>query len=234
MNLGLLNGLTRSGTLDVKPKDESEHSKSVGAKAHELLEGHSEDRQVKIFKKFLNHNWDKLSKVHVPWYMPEWIGGLGLPWVGRKVGDASLVDIDEYMSKVTYMFGPTELDRLKATTILLNWKQKHPSKVPANGIWQIHEYVMGRLPAKVESSFTPSSTEKAFQETYASISRETLFSEFPDFIADSDSKTTDPAVHTLRKNERIWRAASPLRPACKLETLTSRQTYDHFPVLYVN
>ena len=234
VNLGLLNGLTRSGTLDAKPKDESEHSKSIGAKAHELLRGHAPERQVKVFKKFLNHNWKKLNEVHVPWYMPEWIGGLGLPWVGRKVGDASLVDVDEYAARVSYEFGPTELDRLKANTILLNWSTKHPTKVPPVAIWQIHEYVMGRLPEKPKVSLLPSSSEKDYQLLYASLARETLFSEFLDFVTEADSASTDPAVHTLRKNERIWSKASPLRPAIPLDSLIPRETYDHFPVIYVN
>lgn len=235
VNLGLLNGLTRSGTLDVKPKSESESSKTVGAKAHELLKGHSEERSVKIFKKFLNHNWKKLNEVRVPWYMPEWIGGLGLPWVGRKVGAASLEDVDEYSQHISYEYGPTRLDRLLAHGILLNWNEKHPTKMPATGIWQIHDYVMGRLPMQpVTSLVSNPELEKAYESTYAAISQETLFTEFPDFIADADSSNTDPQVHVLRRNERLWSKAAPVGPPCSFEALAPRSTYQYLPVAFIN
>jgi hypothetical protein len=235
INLGLLNGLTRSGTLEVKPQSDP-FQKSVGAKAHKLVSGHSNERQVKIMKKFINHNWDKLNEVYVPWFMPEWIGGLGLPWVGPNVGGKDITDIDEYKANLVYEFGPSELDLLKAHNILLNWRHRSPQSIPASSEWKIHEYAMSRLPVKPERRRIQKGQKvplNDFDKLYASLCNETLLAEFPDEFLGSTTQR-DVGIQVLRKNEKLWTKTKPLRPACSLESLVPRTTFNYLPCVVQN
>jgi hypothetical protein len=52
---------------------------SIGRNCHYLLDSCPFEDEQRVYKMFLNRNWEALSKARVPWFLPEALGGLGLP-----------------------------------------------------------------------------------------------------------------------------------------------------------
>jgi len=90
VNMGLLNNIKRSGG------DESTSFMSIGAKCTKLVEGSPPELQERVLGQYIHlHSFQKLDKngnpkgpvpflkqVGVPWFIPEYLNGLGLPIVG--------------------------------------------------------------------------------------------------------------------------------------------------------
>jgi hypothetical protein len=82
VNIGLLYGMKRSeGHSGMRDLDDQYGS--IGSKARELIRGCPADLQGKCLQLFLRENHDMLESTHLPWYIPEWLGGLGLPEVNE-------------------------------------------------------------------------------------------------------------------------------------------------------
>jgi hypothetical protein len=82
INLGLLFGLTRSGGEGTKPHD------TLGARAHALLEQGPPDMRETLLASFIHRNQAELGTRNVPWFIPEALGGIGLPTAGRFIARA--------------------------------------------------------------------------------------------------------------------------------------------------
>lgn len=91
VNLGLMMGFTRSG----ESASEDDDNKSIGARARKLLEtcpdidipGYGENEgfrlREKLLTNFISLNSYKLKQKMRPWFIPERLGGCGLPCIGR-------------------------------------------------------------------------------------------------------------------------------------------------------
>lgn len=88
VNMGLLMGMTRSGISD--PKKDG----TIGSRARELIRlcpdftitdsrGEQFSMREKVLGSFIGGNLEKLKAYHLPWFIPEKFGGLGLPCVGK-------------------------------------------------------------------------------------------------------------------------------------------------------
>lgn len=81
VNLGLLFGLTRS---QGETSDNLSHeSGSVGARATALLQQAPDFLRERLLGQFIHLHKDELTVVEVPWFLPEHMGGLGLPIIGQ-------------------------------------------------------------------------------------------------------------------------------------------------------
>jgi hypothetical protein len=124
VNMGLLMGQKRSGA-----KSSSHYSQEAnftfGARYRELIRtGPTWMREV-LHSTFINSNRAELEKYKIPWFVPEWIGGLGLVGVAQ----------------------PSELDRRICTRILLNWKKSRPYPLGSKvGEWKIRDLALKGLP----------------------------------------------------------------------------------------
>lgn len=102
VNMGLVKGLKRSGagmgTVD-------DPFKSFGARYRDLIRSAPQWAKEACHTAFIKANKEVLDKcTPIPWYVPEWLGGLGL----------------------TGLHAPSDLDRRIARMILYNWAAKRP------------------------------------------------------------------------------------------------------------
>jgi len=98
VNLGLLHGQTRSetGKLTEAKMTDLGLPESLGKIAEYLLETSPPGSREKVYKAFLNRHWKQLTRKIakpkkgqkaqgqlLPWFLPEHLGGLGLPAFGK-------------------------------------------------------------------------------------------------------------------------------------------------------
>jgi len=90
VNLGLLKGYKRSeikaSVADVGLSD------SIGAVARFLVDESPARCREAILKKYLNTHWKKLTKTSIPWFLPEHLGGLGIPRPESNIGQKNLAN----------------------------------------------------------------------------------------------------------------------------------------------
>jgi hypothetical protein len=90
VNLGLLKGYKRSevkaAVADVGLSD------SIGAIARWLVESSPPSAREWVLKKYLNRHWSELSKTSLPWFLPEHLGGLGIPRPASAIGQKNLAN----------------------------------------------------------------------------------------------------------------------------------------------
>jgi hypothetical protein len=103
VNMGLMNGLKRSGQ-SMGLRDQSDPHDNIGTRYRELMRTVPPSMKETVHKNFINRHRELLTATHLPWYVPEWIGGLGM------------IGFQE----------PSELDLRIARMILMNWKRTRP------------------------------------------------------------------------------------------------------------
>lgn len=87
-NMGIIKGYKRStkgGTDKISLRDIMTEQ-SIGANCTYLINNCPENIKGKAYKLFLNENWQLLQRYKIPWYLPERLGGLGLP-IGKYIDD---------------------------------------------------------------------------------------------------------------------------------------------------
>jgi hypothetical protein len=105
VNMGLLRGQKRSGIGRQGLVDPRQPMSNIGARYRELIENCPILLRRAVHRQFLTTNASILEKARpAPWFVPTWIGGLGL------LGFA----------------GPSKLDLRVAQMILFNWRKKRP------------------------------------------------------------------------------------------------------------
>lgn len=77
LRLSLLYGLQRSSGAQGSGTGLS----SLGAQAHELLDSCPSKMRERVLHSWLANHWDEVSSTRLPWFVPEALGGLGLPIV---------------------------------------------------------------------------------------------------------------------------------------------------------
>jgi hypothetical protein len=209
VNLGLMYGLKRSGgSMGVEDLDDSRTS--IGARARELLKWTPDGLQVPAMKTFLRSHKEVLSAFPtIPWFVPEWLGGFGIPpgpW-----GEASVLDL-----KI-------------ARRILLNWKKTRPILLGREqATWKLWELATEKLP---QPKFT---TEKGWwteeYDNIAGLSVVNLLFDSTKSITDLKRMTKKSKVTVaLRHNEKLWSpstgvASEPL----ERERLTFEPLYPNY------
>jgi hypothetical protein len=149
INMGLLSGKGRStsGKMDAVTVADWGTLNSVSQNAHTLLhECWPEDREI-VLKAYINYNWELLTKTSLPWFLPEHLGGLGLPIVGE--------------------FKPTAKDLRLASAFYAHGKL--PAKRPEGVSWNTWKYAQDRIKAK---PLQMASTLNAMYEFQTSSSKE--------------------------------------------------------------
>jgi hypothetical protein len=143
INLGLAFGMKRStkGCLEKAQIKKIGDDDSLGSICQELVRLAPEYCKESVLKLFINKNHDKLTSTKLPWFLPEVLGGLGLPPQGR--------------------FQPSKEDLRLATVI----KNHHISALSSYKLkdWEIWKYAkdrVGKLPslASIQQEFTVSTS----------------------------------------------------------------------------
>jgi hypothetical protein len=134
VNLGLCFGLKRSTKGDLTRTNVSDigTEQSWGAIAHDLRKTCPTKFWGRAYKLFLNQNWEAMSQTKRPWFLPERLGGLGLP-------------VDEEHQ-------PTEKDlRLAAAVYKLGGLPANPQMTTWK-IWSIAQKVQEKIKTGAQSS----------------------------------------------------------------------------------
>jgi len=104
VNMGLIKGMKRSGgRLSIVDKDDRDIT--IGMKARELWNTLPSFCRNRCFQSFINENKELLEKTRLPWYIPEFLGGLGFPEYGKPsrqdlgIARKILLDISRYRPK---------------------------------------------------------------------------------------------------------------------------------------
>jgi hypothetical protein len=123
INMGLVLGRSKSGEI-------STEIQMLGSKCKDLKNTCPPSRWPAVKSMYIKQNWQLLNKYPLPWFLPEWFGGLGLP-----------LDNESELSRQ---------DRLHATIIRYYYnsdkKQKmRPIILSEAPEWQMHQLVMRRL-----------------------------------------------------------------------------------------
>jgi len=110
VNMGLVNGMTRSGEKKELVTDIYDDSRigSIGARHHALITSCPSELRLATHKMFIKKNFKILNVAKVPWFVSESNGGLGLKPIESftLTGDAD--DIDSYEKRVDV--GPSRMD----------------------------------------------------------------------------------------------------------------------------
>jgi hypothetical protein len=114
VNLGLVEGMTRSGGVDRSTNSvyNDERFGSLGSRHHALMESCPPSLRLEVHKMFVRKQYNLLSSVRIPWFVPEELGGIGLRpfkvWnFGENVEDASW----SYLEDDSVRYGPSDLDQ---------------------------------------------------------------------------------------------------------------------------
>lgn len=215
--------------------------------------------RLRVHKTFLNRHWKILSSVRVPWYVPEWAGGVGL---------SPVVDLEgEIDSPRSYLhgYGPSEMDLQVLRKILFNHQKEFPKRLPAMPEWNFHQFALDRLPARPLVSPDPPKQFVGELERCTNALTVEAFFRYPLVVGKEDIVVQDAlkgivdwSVETeegfgivmspkraqeifkkkfkmiLRHNERLWRknAEGKLPAPLSISLLTDRKYQDWLPVVF--
>jgi hypothetical protein len=118
VNMGLMKGLKRSGGR-IGMDDLDDQYSNLSVRCKKVIELAPERLQKDVYKSFIQAHLTLLKKTRLPWFMPTWIGGIGLP--------------------ITAENQPSELDRRVASHILFNWKKIRPIALSQEQPWRMRK-----------------------------------------------------------------------------------------------
>lgn len=194
VNLGLVLGMKRSqGSIGLSDLDSPEYN--LGARGRKLVDSSPEELAEPLMRLFILRHKELLQKTRLPWFIPTWLGGIGLP--SGPWGH------------------PSDLDLRIARRILLNWKEERPRPLGQAGdwTWRMHALAESRLP---EPAFV---TERgALTEVWDRlVGLHTVNLLFDSKVTMAELKElTDPrAVHrAVRTNAKLWSPALRVGKSC--------------------
>jgi hypothetical protein len=194
VNIGLMTGLKRSGT-SVGLNDQDDPRSNIGTRARELARLAPDRCKKVVMREFIERHRDILEKTRLPWYIPEWLGGIGLP-------------IGEWGA-------PSELDLRLARAILLNWAKRRPiSLAHKEASWSTWKLAADSLPSPIFTSVKGLGTT-VYNDAVGLKCIDLLFD------ANVDLRTLNPTVRdgggktskAIAKNAKLW---TPKRYGSKL------------------
>jgi hypothetical protein len=206
VNLGLVSGRKRS---EADQKDDlgskvslfDSRLGSVGSRANDLFESTPPDLRDEVMEMFLTKNKDALLSSGLPWFIPEWLGGLGLPEFGG--------------------FENSEADLRIARSILMNWNTRKPRSMAAEPTpWEIRELASKILPVGEVQATRTQAVESL--EQLSALSCVNLLFDSQYQLADifnKDFGEKDGRCSAMNHNRRLWEPNAknmhyaPLEPA---------------------
>jgi len=188
VNLGLLHGLKRS--MVSSSHEPTQNAGNLGTICRELKRSCPERYWPHVKRQFIRYNSEKLnlfSKAALPWFLPEWLGGAGLPRDGELI---------------------SETDRKIASIIRKKYAEFiTPPSVEAH--WKMHQLVMKRIEefGIQRTNFTKSDNgplKESWEKAYKYLTVDLLLtSPFEKLI---HGRHSQPDFH-IKMNSRLWREA---------------------------
>jgi hypothetical protein len=228
VNLGLLFGLKRSGEKVGKDAIADDHI-TLGTRCRELISRAPEPFRHRLMRKFIGHHDAVLKDSRVPWFVPESLGGVGLPPLicpgERPFGERHDREYRYYPSVHNLMVAARLLECPKNAS----GKPKYPvGKVTVEASWIVHREVMKRLEPHIIYGYPTELEERNTSLTYSALCYDVYLSDVRAFKRaksdkDDDRIKTDSRTRVLRRNARSWAKAAAdgqLPRAINVKTLT--------------
>jgi hypothetical protein len=207
VNMGLVEGRTRSGGDSKKVEDISDTTErlgSLGSRHHQLMDSCPPERQFAAHLLFVRKHFALLSSVRLPWFVPEEMGGVGLKpfkvWTfGDNVEDASWV----YLEVDGVRYGPSDQD-IQCMEILRSRSLKSVAtrKLPTSQPIQVRSVWFSR------KGFSIPRGQSGLSQTDLAISDDDIgFMDVASYyLAPSlvTEKLETRSTEILRRNERAW------------------------------
>jgi hypothetical protein len=198
-NFGILMGKKRSmDTEKAQMLDQTSKQWNASAISHALVNDAPEFLRKKLFGMWITMNKEELKATLLPWFIPEWLGGLGLP---EEYGENS------------------ESDLKVAKKIVMNYSSCRPQALSrGNSPWFVREQAEKALPKCNLYLDRESEPVKALERLNADLAMNLLF--------DSDVRLTDiyrdvaknPFNRALRHNRKLWKIKPTGGKVVKLPT----------------
>jgi hypothetical protein len=187
VHMGALHGRQRSGDERREGKDQS-----FSAQTHTLIDRAPPAFAAELLDTYILLNMKELQATRVPWFMPEWIGGLGLP------------------HGVSAKYQNSDKDLRVATRILQNWgdEKKRPQAIAARGEtqWMIRRLTRKLLTVPTEVTSSKDEGYEALKEYEGYLAVDLLFNS--DFqLGDLFNKDTKKLVadsNRANRNADLW------------------------------
>jgi hypothetical protein len=204
INMGLLLGLKRSGGQISLTDSLTDEYDNIGTRYRESIRLCPRRLQETVHKFFIEQNRSTLEKVKLPWYIPEWIGGLGLLGFKR----------------------PSDLDLRIAQQILYNWKKTRPIQIRNKMKWYMWNLAEKRFKGKVFEQNQKTQGTEIYNRAISHLVVDLIF----DSEVDLSSLLKDEPSHVLsaiRKNEKLWnpKRYPKLPPPIAVEQLDFQAKY---------
>jgi hypothetical protein len=219
VNLGLMFGLKRSSD---HAEDVADASVGLGVKCREMIKSAPIELGHKLLMAFIAHHRVLLDRCRVPWYVPESLGGVGLPTVRA---DDELEVVEEGSPELGFVSepraGPTKLNRRVAARIREQPVLYPVARPPSMGTWEMHKIAMSRLPVAPAMGVPTEVEERAWQRLYSALIVDTLFSCTRLTTLKSDKVKRGKMV--LKQNANSWSKAlrgGSLPPPLSVAALT--------------
>lgn len=215
VNLGLLLGFKRSSGLGDKGKvslnDQARPNDNMGARARELVAFAPKDMHSKVMRMFIQANDHVLKRLNgIPWYVPEWLGGVGLP-------------LGEWGQ-------PSELDLRIASRILRNWKNERPiSLAHQDTAWKIWQLAEQRMPEPMYFGERGANTEE-YDRLCGRQVVNLLFDSRISMESLLTKITESKASRAIKVNSKLWDPKKGVADALPLEMLKFQAFYPGLPV----
>jgi hypothetical protein len=220
VNMGLIHGQKRSGGM-VGLDDLENPYNNIGTRYRELLRLCPHSMKEEAHDMFVSQHYNILHHTTLPWFIPEWLGGMGL--IGLKK--------------------PNELDLRIAQRILYNFKQVKPVSLGNIGDkpWKVWNIVESKCP-EPNLTVKDDRSKEGIDEYNQMIGKKCI-----DLLFDSNysiedlhewsNKGKEDAIKRIvlgiRHNESLWRPGTGALPQpLSIDELTYRQLYNTYRAPY--
>lgn len=230
---GLVTGQQRAGGGTAVGEGDDERQ-APGPRYRAMVEMSPPETHLALHKIYKDLNADALKDLRVPWYIPEWLGGLGLTGI-MEPSDHDLAIANRFIIDFSAV---AKQGRINDRSVLRDLPKNAATPVAS---WKIRDIAARRLPApfmvRVENEGV-SRYERA------------VFEEGINLLFDSDLTMSDLHVDNglngaIKHNRALWKRAyskdtkQPLKRAPirfrgqELEKLRFFQSYNHFDIPWV-
>jgi len=208
VNMGLVNGNTRSGKKDMRAVfDPEDNDWSMGARHHELMRSCPAGLELSVHELYLSKNKEILRNLHyIPWYLPESMGGVGLkPLIRYEFPEEGMPEICVKSYEYTrdgHKCGPSKKDVMGAYALMdRTFRDLKVGKIPSTQPVQARPVWSSVIYNNVGSRGLVNLTES--EETFLDLS--TFFTSPSAVAVRFDSAKR---LESIRRNERAWRYLS--------------------------
>lgn len=200
VRMGLLRGMKRSeGVVGMADVFTAAGCDNLGSRCRALIAGTPPDLQESVLRLFIDSHRRVLDKLHVPWFVPEWLGGVGLPPL-RRFNAAT--GENEWIPGLS----PTDLDLALGHRIYHQMLagSSAPLAVAPPSTWRVHKFIQSSVDIVTRHSHEVSDSElDSSTKLYSALAAEAFLVLPLHRLIDPDPY--DPSIKTLRHNEKLWR-----------------------------